>query len=137
MPCFSGSPFDDYEACNEALETFFHVVDFYYRKNGVELPTPPPGSYQSEVSGWWWNAGNHTVFPEGTVAPLEWKQNHGIIQQIALHVECDGLSPHHTYVLLDTVTEHTTLRRMGYAFVLGKVHYALRGALPDPDHRER
>jgi hypothetical protein len=27
-------------------------------------------------------------------------------------------------------------RRMGYAFVLGKAHYALRGALPEPEDNE-
>ncbi len=121
MPCFSTGPdpgTPEYAAwlpdVRRKLDSFMHVVDYYYRKAGLQMPEPTgaPG-------------------PGGTSPPAESVGNDRVLSQILLHIDCDGVNVFHLNDIRNLLSSDDTPKGRGYARVLNFCFRALRNGFHD------
>lgn len=81
MPCFSNGPMPgtpDYDEwlpeVTRQLDSFIHVVDYYYAKAGIPVPQPDVPAGTSHIT-----------------EPIDARENERVLQQILLHLDCDDV----------------------------------------------
>jgi hypothetical protein len=121
MPCFSNGPepgTPQYDAwlpdVRRKLDAFTHVVDYYYRKAGLAMPEP---------------TGSDTTGQEAT--PADPSGNKRVLDQILLHLDCDGVDVFYLNDIRNLLREDDSPRGRGYARALSFCFKALRNGFRD------
>ena len=133
MPCFSSGPTpgtQEYEdwlpQVQKRLDSFIHVVDYYYHKAGLSLPQPHTIDGLRE-----WLRGGKLPPPHDAIKPVDLDKNTQVLRQILLHLQCDGVD---VFQLNDIAnlfsekisTKEITPKQLGYCYVLNYCFSAMR-----------
>ncbi len=130
MPCFSSGPpntgTSEYEAwltdTRRMLDSFTHVVDYYYRKAGMEMPEPAsPDDAHGPPDG-----GGAQATPG-----LDPDENARVLQQVLLHLDCDDVNVFHLNEIRHLLRQDRAARWRGYLHVLNHCFRALRNGFRD------
>ena len=133
MPCFSDAPehgTPEYERwLPDALarwNAFVHVVDYYFKNAGLSVPYPV--EVTKEIVRAWDNPLERYIKP---TKPCNWTKIFGVIRQILLHLDCDGVTEfdlnHISNFLWDKFQQGTlTPQDVGYLWILSQCFAAMR-----------
>ena len=109
----------------QLLDSFTHVVDYYYRKAGLTLPEPATLDNRED----WWRG---REIPSDPTAPVDPSENGRVLQQILLHFDCDDVGVFQLNDIQNLLAEEQPRRRVGYTFVLQYCFIAHAKRFPIP-----
>jgi hypothetical protein len=105
------------------LDSFRHVVDYYYRKAGIGMPQPANLDNRRE----WWGR----ELPPAAASQVATSENRGVLNQILLHLDCDDVDVFQLNDIRNLLSQDQTPQALGYAFVLQFCFVALRNGFRD------
>ena len=91
MPCFSSGPAPGTKAYDEwlpkvsrQLDSFIHVVDYYYGKAGLPVPLPTDPDHARDYP-------RAEELALNEAPPVDPRENARVLHQILLHLDCDDV----------------------------------------------